>query len=212
MSPHSPPRPETLRHLASPHIQPTPNAALRPILEFFKMHAIRPATPDDIPTILALIRELAEYEREPQAAVATHADLLRDGFGQTPRFHCLIAEAADSSLPNNEKRTTTNEPLGFALYFYNYSTWRGHAGIYLEDLFVRPQHRGLGAGKALLARVAAIAVAEGCPRLEWAVLNWNTPAIDFYNAVGAQPQSEWTTMRLSGTALRELVDGAAIVR
>jgi GNAT superfamily N-acetyltransferase len=152
---------------------------------------IRPATPGDIPEILALIRELAEYEREPQAALATHADLLRDGFGLTPRFHCLIAEI-------------DNEPLGFALYFYNYSTWRGHAGIYLEDLFVRPHHRGCGAGKALLAAVAAIGVAEGCPRLEWAVLNWNTPAIDFYRAVGALPQSEWTTMRLTGQALAQL--------
>jgi GNAT superfamily N-acetyltransferase len=156
---------------------------------------IRPATPDDIPQILALIRELAEYEREPQAAVATHADLLRDGFGPTPRFHCLMAELDGA-------------PIGFALYFYNYSTWRGHAGIYLEDLFVRPQYRGKGIGKSLLAAVAAIAVAEGCPRLEWAVLNWNTPAIDFYHSVGALPQSEWTTMRLSGAALAQLAESA----
>ena len=155
--------------------------------------AIRPATPDDIPTILALIRELADYEREPESAIATHADLLRDGFGATPRFHCLIAEA-------------DAQPAGFALYFYNYSTWRGHAGIYLEDLFVRPQFRGIGVGKALLAAVAAIAVAEGCPRLEWAVLNWNTPAIDFYGSVGALPQSEWTTMRLSDDALTRFAE------
>jgi GNAT superfamily N-acetyltransferase len=149
---------------------------------------IRAAQPADIPTILTLIAALAEYEREPAAAQATHADLLRDGFGPTPRFHCLIAERDGTAI-------------GFALYFYNYSTWRGHAGIYLEDLFVLPEHRGFGAGKALLAAVAAIAVAEGCPRLEWAVLNWNTPAIDFYLAAGAQPQSEWTTMRLTGDAL-----------
>jgi GNAT superfamily N-acetyltransferase len=156
---------------------------------------IRPATPADIPTILTLIAALADYEREPQAAQATHADILRDGFGPHPRFHCLIAEI-DSA------------PVGFALYFYNYSTWRGHAGIYLEDLFVRPEHRGCGAGKALLAAVAAIAVKEGCPRLEWAVLNWNTPAIDFYRSVGAEPLSEWTTMRVSGTALPQLAASA----
>lgn len=156
---------------------------------------IRPATQHDIPEILAFIRELADYEREPQAAVATHEDLLRDGFGPMPRFHCLIAEV---SSPDNPR------PAGFALYFYNYSTWRGHTGIYLEDLFVRPAFRGRGIGKALLAAVAAIAVAEGCPRLEWAVLNWNTPAIDFYRSLGAAPMSDWTTMRLSGHALTAL--------
>jgi GNAT superfamily N-acetyltransferase len=152
---------------------------------------IRPATPDDIPQILAFIRELADYEREPASAVATHADLLRDGFTEPKRFHCQIAEYEGA-------------PAGFALYFYNYSTWRGHAGIYLEDLFVRPTFRGKGIGKALLSRVAAIAGAEGCPRFEWAVLNWNTPAIDFYDAIGAVPMSEWTTMRLAGDALARL--------
>jgi GNAT superfamily N-acetyltransferase len=152
---------------------------------------IRPANPTDIPQILAFIRELADYEKEPQAAVATQADLLRDGFTDPARFHCLIAE-------------WNSEPAGFALYFYNYSTWRGHTGIYLEDLFVRPAFRGNGIGKALLAKVAAIAVAEGCPRLEWAVLDWNTPAIDFYHSVGATPMSKWTTMRLSGDALATL--------
>ena len=152
---------------------------------------IRPATPADIPTILALIAALADYEREPASAQATPADILRDGFGPTPRFHCLIAEL-DAA------------PIGFALYFYNYSTWRGHAGIYVEDLFVYPEHRGRGYGKAIHAQVAAIAVAEGCHRVDWAVLNWNTPAIDFYNSVGAIPQSEWTTMRLSGDALAQL--------
>jgi GNAT superfamily N-acetyltransferase len=154
------------------------------------MH-IRPATHADIPLILTLIRELAEYEREPQSAIATEADLLRDGFAEPRRFHCLIAEWQDA-------------PAGFALYFYNYSTWRGHAGIYLEDLFVRPAFRGRGIGKALLAAVAAIAVAEGCPRLEWAVLDWNTPAIDFYKSVGAESMSEWTIMRVSGDALAAL--------
>lgn len=152
---------------------------------------IRPATPDDIPEILALIQELAEYEREPQAAMATAADLLRDGFTAPRRFHCLIAEAAEGVA-------------GFALYFYNYSTWRGHAGIYLEDLFVRPPHRGKGIGKALLAAVASVAVQEGCPRLEWAVLDWNQPAIDFYHSVGAVGLTEWTVMRISGEALSKL--------
>jgi GNAT superfamily N-acetyltransferase len=156
---------------------------------------IRPATPEDIPQILALIQALADYEREPQAAVATHADLLRDGFGPEKRFYCLMA--------NWDK-----ESVGFALYFYNYSTWRGHAGIYVEDLFVKPEFRGKGIGKALLSSVAAIAAAEGCPRLEWAVLNWNQLAIDFYNSIGAQPMSEWTTMRLSGIALQQLAQSS----
>jgi ribosomal protein S18 acetylase RimI-like enzyme len=168
---------------------------------------IRPAVPADIPQILAFIHELAEYEREPASAIATPADILRDGFGPTPRFHCLIAEVSST---NNQQPTTSNlpTPVGFALYFYNYSTWRGHAGIYLEDLFVRPSFRGRGIGKALFAAVAAIAVEEGCPRLEWAVLDWNTPAIDFYNSLGAIPLSEWTTMRLSGPPLAALAANA----
>jgi len=153
---------------------------------------LRPATPADIPQILAFIRDLAAYEREPDAVYATEADLLRDGFGETKRFDCLIAEL-------NESGTTT--PAGFALYFHNYSTWRGHAGIYLEDLYVSPEHRGKGIGKALLTRVAAIAVAEGCPRLEWSVLDWNQPSIDFYHLLGAVMKSEWKTMQVSGSAL-----------
>ena len=164
---------------------------------------IRPATPADIPEILAFIRELAVYEREPASAIAAHADLLRDGFGPTPRFHCLIAELSST---NNQQPATNNlpTPAGFALYFHNYSTWRGNAGIFLEDLFVRPAFRGRGIGKALIAAVAAIAVAEGCSRFEWAVLDWNTPAIDFYNSLGAIPLSEWTTMRLTGDPLAAL--------
>jgi GNAT superfamily N-acetyltransferase len=157
---------------------------------------IRPATPDDVPRILGLIRELAAYEREPHAVLASEEDLLRDGFHEPTRFHCLIAECESA-------------PAGFALYFYNYSTWRGHAGIHLEDLFVRPAFRGRGIGRALLSSVAAIAVAQGCPRLEWAVLDWNTPAIDFYASVHAVPMSEWTTMRLSGGALAALAASAA---
>jgi GNAT superfamily N-acetyltransferase len=163
---------------------------------------VRPATPDDIPEILAFIRELADYEREPASAVATHADLLRDGFGPQPRFHCLIAETRPTE--NLQPATCNFLAAGFALYFYNYSTWRGHTGIYLEDLFVRPAFRGKGIGKALLQRVAEIAVAERCPRLEWAVLNWNQLAIDFYNSIGATAMSEWTIMRVSGEALQQL--------
>jgi GNAT superfamily N-acetyltransferase len=159
------------------------------------MLTIRPAVPEDIPEILSLIHALAEYEREPQSAIATHEDLLRDGFGPVKRFHCLIGE-------------WEGQPAGFALYFYNYSTWRGHAGIYLEDLFVRPKYRGHGIGKGLLAKVAAIAHAEGCPRLEWAVLDWNQPAIDFYNSLGATAMSEWTIMRVSGQTLEQLAQSA----
>jgi GNAT superfamily N-acetyltransferase len=152
---------------------------------------IRPATADDVPEILALIRDLAAYEREPLAVVATEADLLRDGFGPVKRFDCLIAE-------------WSGVPAGFALYFYSYSTWLGHAGIYLEDLFVRPVFRGKGIGKSLLSSVAAIAVAEGCPRLEWSVLDWNQPSIDFYHQMGAVMKSEWKGMRVSGDALSTL--------
>jgi GNAT superfamily N-acetyltransferase len=156
---------------------------------------LRPATPADVPQILAFIRDLAAYEREPDAVHATEADLLRDGFGTAKRFDCLIAEL-------NERSLTT--PAGFALYFHNYSTWRGHAGIHIEDLYVRPEHRGKGIGKALLTRVAAIAVAEGCTRLQWDVLEWNTPAIGFYQQMGAQMLMDWRTMRVTGEALPTL--------
>jgi GNAT superfamily N-acetyltransferase len=152
---------------------------------------IRPANASDVPTILRFIRELATYEREPDAVVATEADLLRDGWGETPRFTALIADYEGA-------------PAGFALYFTSYSTWRGHHGIRLEDLYVTPLLRGKGIGKALLARLARIAVDEGCPRLEWDVLDWNAPAIAVYEAVGAKILTEWRIMRLSGTALQAL--------
>jgi GNAT superfamily N-acetyltransferase len=156
---------------------------------------LRPATAADVPQILTFIRDLATYEREPDAVLATEADLLRDGFGPNKRFDCIIAELTS---------TDTTTAAGFALYFYNYSTWRGHAGIYLEDLYVSPEHRGKGIGKALLTRVAAIAVAEGCPRYEWAVLDWNTPSIDFYHQLGAVMKSDWKGMQVSGNALAAL--------
>jgi GNAT superfamily N-acetyltransferase len=152
---------------------------------------IRPATPADIPTILRFIRELATYERAPDAVVATEADLLRDGWGDTPRFKAIIAEVE-------------SEPAGFALYFTTYSTWRGHHGLRLEDLYVTPAMRGKGIGKALLAHLARIAVDQGCPRLEWDVLAWNTPAIAVYERVGAVVLTEWRIMRLADDALRAL--------
>ena len=156
---------------------------------------IRPARPADVPQILAFIRDLAAYEREPDAVHATEADLLRDGFGPEKRFDCLIAELKESG---------ETIPAGFALYFHNYSTWRGHAGIHIEDLYVNPEHRGKGIGKALLTRVAAIAVAEGCSRLQWDVLEWNTPAIGFYEQMGAKMLMDWRTMRVTGEALPSL--------
>jgi len=158
---------------------------------------IRPATPADVPTILAFIRELALYEREPDAVLATESDLLRDGFGPTPRFWALIAE---HSAAANEPAV----PAGFALYFTSYSTWRGHHGIRLEDLYVTPALRGQGIGKALLARLAQIAIEQGCPRLEWDVLDWNAPAIAVYERLGASILTEWRIMRLQGEALQTL--------
>jgi GNAT superfamily N-acetyltransferase len=156
---------------------------------------LRPATPADVPQILAFIRDLAEYEREPDAVHATEADLLRDGFGETKRFDCILAELKESGAIT---------PVGFALYFHNYSTWRGHAGIHIEDLYVSLEHRGKGIGKALLTRVAAIAAAEGCTRLQWDVLEWNTPAIGFYQQMGAQMLMDWRTMRVTGHELYAL--------
>lgn len=155
---------------------------------------IRPANEGDVPQILAFIRALAAYEREPDAVIATEEGLLRDGFGPTPYYHCLIADL-------------DGRPAGFALYFFNYSTWMGRPGIYLEDLFVPPEFRGLGIGKALLKKVAAIAVEKDCRRLQWEVLDWNTPAIDFYRAMGAEFLDEWRNVRISGEALLQLAQG-----
>ena len=157
---------------------------------------IRPATPADIPQILIFIRALATYEREPDAVTATEADLMRDGFGPNPFYFCLIAEHEGI-------------PAGFALYFFNYSTWTGRPGLYLEDLFVHPEFRGFGIGKALLQQVAAIAVEKGCPRLQWEVLDWNTPAIDFYRAMGAEFLDAWRNVRVTGEALHRLATSSA---
>jgi GNAT superfamily N-acetyltransferase len=167
---------------------------------------IRPATPADVPTMLRFIHELATYEREPDAVIATEADLLRDGFSLAPdgtaldspvRFRALIADYSES--PNEAVA-----PAGFALYFTSYSTWLGHHGIRLEDLYVTPSLRGKGIGRALLARLAQIAIEEGCPRLEWDVLDWNAPAIAVYEKIGARMLTEWRIMRLAGDALHRL--------
>jgi GNAT superfamily N-acetyltransferase len=155
------------------------------------MLSIRPAEAEDIPLIVQLIRELAEYEKEPDKAVATDEDIRRDGFSANPKFRVVIAE-------------WSGDPAGFALFFYNYSTWMGRAGLYLEDLFVRPQFRGKGIGKALLVHLANIAVEEGCGRFELQVLNWNTPALEFYKSLGARVMDEWSTMRVTGQPLKDL--------
>jgi GNAT superfamily N-acetyltransferase len=157
---------------------------------------VRPAHAADIPTILRFIRELAEYEREPQAVIATEALIHEALFGRAvpgshitgPVAECLIGLIDDV-------------PHGFAVYFHNFSTWKGRAGLYLEDLYVTPQSRGKGLGLALLRAVARIAVQRQCPRMEWAVLDWNTSAIDFYEKLGARRLTDWTICRLDGDAL-----------
>lgn len=163
---------------------------------------IRPATPDDVPTILRFIRELAQYERAAHEVLATEQDLRRDLFGHPdgypdrepvrPAVFAHIAEDSDGSA------------VGFALWFLNYSTWRGRYGIYLEDLYVMPSARRGGYGRALLTELARIAVERGYGRLEWSVLDWNEPALAFYKSLGARPQDEWTVQRLDDAALRSL--------
>ena len=157
---------------------------------------IREATSSDAPLILALIRELAEYERAPNDVKATEADIGDVLFGKKPAAEVLLAFEGD-------------EAVGFAVFFHNFSTWLGRPGLYLEDLFVRPEHRGKGYGRALLVHLAKIARDRGCGRMEWAVLNWNTPAIEFYNKLGAAPMDEWTVFRLKRDGIAKLatVDG-----
>jgi GNAT superfamily N-acetyltransferase len=150
---------------------------------------IREATADDAALILRFIRELALYEKAESSVKTDEAGVRESLFGANATARALICEA-------------NGEAIGYAVYFYNYSTWLGRNGIYLEDLYVSPASRGGGAGKALLQHIARIAVAEGCGRFEWSVLDWNTPAIEFYEAVGAKPQSEWTVYRLDGEALK----------
>ncbi len=155
------------------------------------MLRLRPAKPADVPLILQLVRALAEYERAPETVVATEQDFLHHGFGPTPRFSVLLAEE-DGNV------------AGFALWFFTFSTWLGKPGLFLEDLFVRPELRGRGIGKALMLELARIAVREGCGRFEWNVLDWNQPSIDFYRSLGARQLDEWVGCRLEGDALRAL--------
>lgn len=161
--------------------------------------AIRRGTARDLPTILALIRGLAEYEHLAHQVEATPSRLQRHGFGRRPYFETLICWRG---------RT----PVGFALYVYTYSTFLGRPSLYLEDLFVLPEERGRGAGKALLRALAKIAVARGCGRMEWTVLDWNTPSIRFYKGLGARLHKEWVLTRLTGPALRRLGRGAPRLR
>ena len=161
------------------------------------MLEIRPATPADVHAILRFIRELAEYEREPDAVTATTDDLLRHGFGDAPLFRVLMASHDGAEA-------------GFAFYFFQYSTWTGAPVLYLEDLYVTPAHRKLGIGKALMHRLASIAVDAGCKRFQWAVLDWNTPAIGFYESIGARVLPDWRTVRVDGDALSTLAAPAPV--
>lgn len=156
------------------------------------MTQIRFATRPDVPQILAFVRELAAFEREPDAVLATEPMLQAALFGPRPAAEAVIAEGADGV------------PLGFALFFQNFSTWTGLPGMYLEDLYVTPAARGAGVGKALLRHLADIAVTRGYGRFEWSVLDWNQPAIDFYRAMGTTGMDEWTVQRVTGDALARL--------
>ncbi|MEJ7932659.1 GNAT family N-acetyltransferase [Sphingobium sp. AN558] len=155
---------------------------------------IREAAPADIETIHDFILALADYEKLRHEVRADRETLAKYLFGARPMAEVLIAE-------------TTAGPIGFALFFHNFSTFEGRAGLYLEDLFVLPQARGSGAGKALLARLAQLAITRDCARLEWSVLDWNAPAIAFYRSLGARPMDEWTVQRVDGAALEALAQG-----
>lgn len=154
---------------------------------------IRRATVDDVALVLRFIKELAEYEKLAHAVTATEEDIRKSLFGDRPVAEALIVELS-------------KEPVGFALFFHNFSTFLGKPGIYLEDLYVRPVARGKGLGKALLIRLAQLAVERGCGRLEWSVLDWNTPSIEFYKSLGAVPMDEWTVYRVEGDKLTEIAE------
>jgi GNAT superfamily N-acetyltransferase len=153
--------------------------------------SIRPATLADVPVILELIRELATYERAPNEVTATEEQLVHVLFGPRPFAEVLLAFEEET-------------PVGFAVFFHNFSTWLGQPGLYLEDLFVRPEQRGKGYGRALLVHLAKIAHERGCGRMEWAVLDWNEPAIQFYKKLGAAPLDEWTVFRLTRGGIAKL--------
>lgn len=154
---------------------------------------IREATVDDAELILHFVVELAIYEKAEHEVLASAEDIRKTIFGEHSIAHALICESG-------------KEPIGFAVYFYNYSTWLGKNGLYLEDLYVTPEHRGIGAGKALLKHMANIAVVEECGRFEWRVLDWNEPSIKFYQSIGALPQDEWIGYRLDGQALLDFTN------
>ena len=154
---------------------------------------IRSARVEDVPLILELIRDLATYERAPDEVIATEEQLVAVLFGEKPVAEVLLAFEGKS-------------PVGFAVFFHNFSTWLGRPGLYLEDLFVKPEKRGKGYGRALLVDLAKIARDRGCGRMEWAVLNWNEPAIKFYRALGAEPLNEWTVFRLTRDRIARLAE------
>ena len=158
---------------------------------------LRPAHEGDLDTIIELIHALADYEREPEAVQLDRETLRRHLFGPRPMAEVILAE------------TEEGESAGFALFFHNFSTWLGKPGIWLEDLFVRPEYRGRGYGKALLVRLAQLARERDCGRLEWSVLDWNEPSIAFYRSLGAEAMDEWTIYRLTGAALEGLGGGAS---
>jgi GNAT superfamily N-acetyltransferase len=158
-----------------------------------KNFTIRPATIVDVPIILQLIRDLATYERAPKEVTATETQLIDVLFGGRPVAEVLLAFEDEM-------------PIGFAVFFHNFSTWLGRPGLYLEDLFVKPEARGKGYGRALLIHLAKIARDRGCGRMEWAVLDWNEPAIQFYNKIGAQPLDEWQIFRLTRDGIAKLAE------
>jgi GNAT superfamily N-acetyltransferase len=155
--------------------------------------SIRPATVVDVPVILQLIRDLAAYERAPNEVTATKEQLVDVLFGKKPAAEVLLAFENET-------------PVGFAVFFHNFSTWLGRPGLYLEDLFVKPEMRGKGYGRALLVDLAKVALERGCGRMEWAVLNWNDPAIQFYRKLGAKPMDEWTVFRLTHDGIAKLAE------
>lgn len=154
---------------------------------------IRSATIDDTEIIFKFINELAIYEKAPQEVITTAEEIRTTLFSNSPLAYALIAEI-------------NGEAVGYAVYFYSYSTWLGKQGIYLEDLYVSPPSRGLGAGKAMLKEIAKIAITKQCGRVEWSVLDWNQPAIDFYQSVGAKPKDEWTVYRLASDELNKFAE------